>query len=98
RRFMPRPLVLLVELARGEQRRQLEVAAASDSLSQVLIQDVNRFCGDGAVHRDRRRSRFRHAAAATDEVPDALACGIKAVALERRETRKRLRVYVRRQP
>ena len=95
---MARPFVLLIELARRNQRRQLEVARADDGVAQVAIEELDRFGCARAVDRHGRRAGARHPAAARGEhVPYALALGVQAVALQRRQPRERLRMDVGRQ-
>src|SRR6185503_12391789 len=91
------PLVLLIELARGDERRELEEARPDDGLPQVLIELLNGPGGPRTVHRHWRRSAGRHPALAGNVVPDPLAVIVEGGAIERRQPREGRGVDVGRQ-
>jgi hypothetical protein len=82
-RLVRRPFVMLVEFARGDERRQLEVLRAGNGLPQDLVQGKDRLGRLRAVHRDGGRSgprdRFRGAG---ERIPDPFSLVVEIGALD----------------
>jgi hypothetical protein len=84
---MAGPLVLLIELARRDERRELEESWADDGLAQRLVEQMNRFSRFGTVHRDGRRpGLWQRPSGAGDGVPDPAAVLVEVGPLHRRHT------------